>query len=381
MDKKFIKWNVIVQSLLRKSTKEENQQVEKWLHEDVRNQEYYKKAKYYFDTYYTGEEEVHKIDVEKAWNDFLAHTKATPRSYQWKRYLRYAAVALMLLGIGTATWLLTDKSENQPKVAENQTITPGTVKALLVFHSGSQVSLTDSTVFEEVVEQHAEAEKNGKNTPIEYNTIIVPRGGEYSLTLADGTRIKMNSASKLIFPNKFTGKERRVRLEGEALFDVAKDKSHPFIVETEKGDIQVFGTLFNVNAYPDEDVIQTTLVKGRIAFKGNNMPQQVELKPGEQAIYNTKSGESQVIKVKPEIYIGWAEGKWYIEGERLEDIMKQLARWYDVEIFYKNPEAKELVFTGDLEKYNDCDVALNIISMTTNITFEIKDRVIIVQMK
>ena len=150
-------------------------------------------------------------------------------------------------------------------------------------------------------------------------------------------------------------------------------------METAKGNVQVLGTLFNVNVYPDEDVMQATLVEGQIAFKGNAMSRSVELDPGEQVVYNIKNGESHVAKVNTKVYVGWAEGKWFIEGERLEDIMKQLSRWY--EVFYKNPEAKELVFTGDLEKYNDCEVVLNIISMTTNVMFTVKDRVITVQMR
>lgn len=381
MGKKFINWNVIVRCLLGKSTDSEDELVDEWVHDDIQNQEYYKKAKYYFDTYYSGEQDIHEVDMEKAWSIFLAHTKKSPK-YSWRSFLQYAAVVIMFLGIGITSLLLVDKSEKKSlAVAENQVITPGTVKALLVFHSGNQVSLTDSTVFEKVVEEYSKAEDADKEAKMEYNTVIVPRGGEYSLALSDGTRIKMNSDSKLIFPNKFIGKERRVRLEGEALFDVAKDKKCPFVVETAKGDVQVLGTLFNVNVYPDEDVMQATLVEGQIAFKGDAMSRMVELVPGEQVIYNIKSGESHVAKVNTKVYVGWAEGKWFIEGERLEDIMKQLSRWYDVEVFYKNPEAKELVFTGDLEKYNDCEVVLDIISMTTNVMFTIKDRVIIVQMK
>ena len=381
MDKKFINWSVIVQRLLGKSTGAEDELVDEWLRDDIQNQEYYKKAKYYFDTYYSGEQEIHEVDMEKAWSVFLTHTKES-QQYSWKRFLQYAAVVIMLLGVGIASLLLMNKAEKKTvAVVENQTITPGTVKALLVFHSGSQVSLTDSTVFEKVVEEYSRTENTDEETEMEYNTVIVPRGGEYNLALSDGTRIKMNSDSKLIFPNKFVGRERRVRLEGEALFDVTKDKKHPFVVETAKGNVQVLGTLFNVNVYPDEDVMQTTLVEGQIAFKGNAMSRSVELVPGEQVVYNIKSGESRVAKVNTKVYIGWAEGKWFIEGERLEDIMKQLSRWYDVEDFYKNPEAKELVFTGDLEKYNDCEVALDIISMTTNVMFTVKDRVIIVQMR
>lgn len=379
MDKKFINWRVIMQSLLGKSTSVEDEQVDKWLHEDTRNQDYYQKAKYYFDNYYSVEEEIHQVDTKKAWNDFLVYTKRS-RNSKWRRYLQYAAGVVMLVGVGVALLLLVGKSEKSVMIVQNQVITPGKVKALLVFQSGSQVSLTDSTAFEQVVGQYT-MEDTDEETKMEYNTIIVPRGGEYSLALADGTRIKMNSDSKLIFPHKFSGKERRVRLEGEALFDVEKDSEHPFIVETAKGDVHVLGTLFNINVYPDEDVAQTTLVEGRVVFKGKGMLQNVELFPREQVTYNMKSGESHVEEVNTKVYVGWAEGKWLIEGKRLEDIMKQLSRWYDVEVFYKNPEAKELVFTGDLEKYDDCEVVLNIISMTTNVTFTIRDRAIIVQMK
>ena len=379
MDKKFINWRVIMQSLLGKSTSVEDEQVDEWLHEDTRNQDYYQKAKYYFDNYYSGEEEIHQVDTKEAWNDFLVYTKRS-RNSKWKRYLQYAAGVAMLVGVGVALLLLVGKSEKSAMIVQNQVITPGKVKALLVFQSGSQVSLTDSTAFEQVVGQYT-MEDTDEETKMEYNTIIVPRGGEYSLALADGTRIKMNSDSKLIFPHKFNGKERRVRLEGEALFDVEKDSEHPFIVETAKGDVHVLGTLFNINVYPDEDIVQTTLVEGRVVFKGKGMLQNVELFPGEQVTYNMKSGESHVEEVNTKVYVGWAEGKWLIEGKRLEDIMKQLSRWYDVEVFYKNPEAKELVFTGDLEKYDDCEVVLNIISMTTNVMFTIRDRAIIVQMK
>ena len=368
-----------MQSLLGKSTSVEDEQVDEWLHEDTRNQDYYQKAKYYFDNYYSGEEEIHQVDTKEAWNDFLVYTKRS-RNSKWKRYLQYAAGVAMLVGVGVALLLLVGKSEKSAMIVQNQVITPGKVKALLVFQSGSQVSLTDSTAFEQVVGQYT-MEDTDEETKMEYNTIIVPRGGEYSLALADGTRIKMNSDSKLIFPHKFNGKERRVRLEGEALFDVEKDSEHPFIVETAKGDVHVLGTLFNINVYPDEDIVQTTLVEGRVVFKGKGMLQNVELFPGEQVTYNMKSGESHVEEVNTKVYVGWAEGKWLIEGKRLEDIMKQLSRWYDVEVFYKNPEAKELVFTGDLEKYDDCEVVLNIISMTTNVMFTIRDRAIIVQMK
>lgn len=381
MDKVHINWRIIVRYMLGKSTMEEDVLVDEWLQEDIRHQEYYKKAQYYFDTYYAGEEEVHDVDMEGAWNEFLVYTGKISRNRLWRQYLKYVAVVTILLGVTGAFWMLLKNRETHPVIAEYQRIKPGSVKAMLVLNSGNQVVLTDSTIVEQILEKYADDAEVDAKAKVEYNTIIVPRGGEYSLTLVDGTRIKMNADSKLSFPNKFTGKERRVRLEGEALFDVTKDDNIPFVVETTRGSIKVLGTLFNVNVYPDEDMMYATLVEGQIAFKGNEMLQEIKLVPGEQVTYNVRNGESKVLQINPEVYIGWAEGKWLIEGAKLEDMMKQLARWYDVEVFYKNPEAKELVFTGDLEKYNDCEVVLDIISMTTNVVFEIKDKVIIVQVK
>ena len=103
--------------------------------------------------------------------------------------------------------------------------------------------------------------------------------------------------------------------------------------------------------------------------------------PGEQIVYDIETRAADVKKVDTRIYTAWSEGKWIIEGQRLEDIMKQLSRWYDVEILYQNPVAKDLIFTGDLEKYRDCEVVLNIIAMTTNVVFEMKDKVITIKMK
>ena len=381
-DKMHINWDMIVRKILEESSVEEDMLVENWLEEDEENREYYRKAKHYFDVYYTGEE-TRNVDTESAWGEFVTYVDKSSSRFLWRKLAGYAAAIVILVGMGVTYWLSRTPNKEQVTVAKSLPVEPGMMKAVLVFNSGERVVLTDTSVLEQVVEEYGS--KNNMNASgeedVEFNTVFVPRGGEYSLALADGTRIKINSDSKLTFPHRFMGEERRVRLEGEALFDVVKDKEHPFIVETAKGNVQVLGTLFDINVYPEEDVVQTTLVEGRVVFKGRGMSQHVELSPGEQVTYNMKSGESHVEKVNTKVYVGWAEGKWFIEGERLEDITKQLSRWYDVEFFYKNPEAKELVFTGDLEKYDDCEVALDIISMTTNVMFTIRDRAIIVQMK
>jgi len=154
---------------------------------------------------------------------------------------------------------------------------------VLVFNSGQQVKLTDSIAFGQAIEKF---KPSGQvDEAVEYNKIIVPRGGEYNLVLADGTSVMINSDSKLNVPDRFEGKERRVRLEGEALFHVARDVEHPFIVETVGGDVTVLGTVFNVNAYSDEDYVQTTLVEGSVAFQGKGMADAKTISPGPRREY------------------------------------------------------------------------------------------------
>ena len=377
-DRRHINWDMIVRHLMDVATDEEREEVERWLAEDEGNREYYRKAKRYFETYYTGEE-TRVVDSKGAWDEFVVYADKSRKTHIWRMIVKYAAILLFPLCVGLGYWFLGNDTPQTTFVSGGISIEPGTTKAVVVFNSGQRVKLTDSIAFEQAIEKF---KPNGQvDKAIEYNKIIVPRGGEYNLVLADGTSVMINSDSKLSVPDRFEGKERRVRLEGEALFHVAQDVEHPFIVETDGGDVTVLGTVFNVNAYSGEDYVQTTLVEGRVAFQGKGMTEARTIAPGEQITYDVQTNSVNVEKVDTRIYTAWTEGKWIIEGERLDEIMKQLARWYDVTVFYQNAEAKDLVFTGDLEKYSNCNVILDIISMTTNVEFELKDRVIIVKMK
>ena len=381
-DRMHINWDIIVRRILDQADETERELVERWLTEDEMNREYYRKAKRYFDRYYTGEES-REVDVEDAWSEFVVYADKSPRKYLWRRVMRCAAVLLLPLCLGLGYWFWGNDSLDTAVIPGGIQIEPGTTKAILVFNSGRQVELTDSSTFEQAMgrfkSEEGKVEKSLK--PVEYNKIIVPRGGEYNLVLADGTSVVINADSKLSIPDRFEGKERRVRLEGEALFHVVKDAEHPFVVEMEGGNVTVLGTMFNVSAYSEEVCIQTTLVEGSVAFRGKGMKEARVIVPGEQVTYDVQTNSVDVEKVDTGIYTAWAEGKWIIEGKRLEDIMKQLVRWYDVSVFYQNPEVKDLVFTGDLEKYSSCNVILDIISMTTNVEFELKDKMIIVKMK
>lgn len=220
------------------ATSEEKEEVERWLAEDEGNREYYRKAKRYFETYYTGEE-TRVVDSKGAWDEFVVYADKSRKTHIWRMIVKYAAILLFPLCVGLGYWLLGNDTPQTTFVSGGISIEPGTTKAVLVFNSGQQVKLTDSIAFEQAIEKF---KPSGQvEQAIEYNKIIVPRGGEYNLVLADGTSVMINSDSKLSVPDRFEGKERRVRLEGEALFHVAQDVEHPFIVETDGGDVTVLG--------------------------------------------------------------------------------------------------------------------------------------------
>lgn len=377
-DRKYINWELIVRHLTDVATDEEREEVEGWLTEDEGNREYYRKAKRYFEIYYTGKE-TRVVDCKGAWKEFVVYADKYRGICIWRAIAKYAAILLFPLCVGLVYWFSGNDEARTTFVPKSIAIEPEMVKAVLVFNSGLQVKLTDSIAFEQAIKKFKPDVQVDK--AIEYNKIIVPKGGEYNLVLADGTSVIINSDSKLSVPDRFEGKERRVYLEGEALFHVARDEEHPFIVETNGGDVAVLGTVFNVNAYSDEDYVQTTLVEGSVAFQGKGMTDARTISPGEQITYDVQANSINVERVNTSIFTAWTEKKWIIEGKRLDEIMKQLTRWYDITVFYQNPEAKELIFTGDLEKYDECNVVLDIISMTTNVEFELKEGVIVVKMK
>lgn len=308
-----------------------------------------------------------------------------------KVVLKVAAVVLPLC-VGLFIWWQMQESrwsvELPVKVAT--TIVPGAPKAYLILEGGEQV------VLDTVVEDKQIADENGVmirknerslvyeydtavNERIQknvYNKLVVPRGGEYHLVLADGSEVWLNADSKLTYPVAFMEKERKVVLEGEAYFKVRRDTSKPFIVEGGNQHVRVLGTAFNVYAYPEEPLVYTTLVNGSVAVKAGN--DSCRLVPGEQAIMNAGNKQIEIRKVNVEEFVGWKKNMFVFEEQNLEQIMAKLARWYDVQVFFRNTEAKEIMFKGNLPRYADFYSILSIIEKSSNVKFEIKEKVVTV---
>ena len=266
-------------------------------------------------------------------------------------------------------------------IVKQENIFPAEMKAILVRADGEQVVLgKEYRNWEEIGNVLIAADSTGleynrlKQTnadTVVFNQLIVPRGGLYLLVLADGTRVWMNSDSHLKYPVMFAGGKREVILSGEAYFDVVKDKSAPFIVRTESGNIEVLGTEFNIKCYSDETALVTTLVNGKVKF--------VILKPEEQLVFEKENRQSIVRKVNVNHYISWKDNRLSFQGETLDMIMKTLSRWYNVEVVFEDSTLKALEFSGNLDRFTDIQEFLSLFELGVNVKFEVKNRTVYIR--
>lgn len=323
-------------------------------------------------------------ELNGMWKEF---EKRIPSEHlRWMRIFRYAA--LFLLPLCVAAWLYSREEQAVPEnvVSVTEKITPGRVKAQLILADGKALDITKGTEMdireEEGVRistsgsvlQYEKAADTMPEAVVRYNTLIVPPGGEFSLQLSDGTNVWLNAGSKLRYPVVFTGNLRKVEMEGEVYYDVKHDVDKPFVVRVNGLDVRVLGTSFNISNYNDQVV--TTLVSGRVGLSiGQN---NVKLLPGEQAILEAGCTNFQIRKVNAGNYALWKEGVFWFEDADLKTILDNLARWYDVDVLYMNPEVKEFRFSVEMKRYEDIDTVLRKIGYTRKVKFGIKGRTITV---
>lgn len=296
-------------------------------------------------------------------------------------YISTIAASVLLL-LGGVWFLVHDESSPKKVVVVQSTIEPGATKAELILAGGQRVWLGENNVDSVFEESGVQIYSTGKclnytggdnSDEIQYNILRVPRGGEYTVTLQDGTVIYLNSASELRYPVQFVGDERRVFLMGEGYFQVAKNKDCPFIVDVNGAEIEVLGTSFNVCAYEEEGKTETTLVEGTVCFatKGKH----VILEPGEQGILNTAGN---LIKQKVDVYpyIAWKEGQFVFRKRTLEEVMRVVARWYDVQVVFESNELKGISFSGNIKRYDDFGQVVRMLEMTGGLEFKIEGKTI-----
>ena len=303
----------------------------------------------------------------------------------------YAAAIFVLCVVGIGIWMNEREEVGVTEIAQT-TIEPGKAKALLVLGDGREIELSNQNV-NKVLEESGIVVVNDSSR-IEYNRnagggdkevmnkIIVPTGGEYNLILSDGTWVYLNAESVITYPQKFVGEKREVTLEGEAYFQVTASKEHPFIVKTKDMDVLVTGTEFNVKAYPDESNVQTTLLRGKVAvFAGIDKKEKIEIKPNQQAEWSRENVKLQVREVDPDLFVAWKNGHFIFRQDRLENIMKTLARWYDMEVVYLDESIKNMAFAGKLDRSEDITPILNVLRATDKLTVEVNGKRIVLGVK
>jgi ferric-dicitrate binding protein FerR (iron transport regulator) len=314
--------DTIIQKYLQgKTSEEENHQLHQWIQQSSENKKRLFAEKDIWDTYgFHSNQKKYEVTPELKILKNRIEIQNPDRSIQLINVLKIAAILLITFGLG---W------------------------------SSQYISLSN------------------KQQPVEVSTqdITVPKGQVNQIFLADGTRIWINSGSRLTLPSVFAPNERVIKLNGEAFFEVAKDKKRPFIVKVNGQQIKVFGTSFNVRAYDNSTKIETTLETGQIQLQVGNETKMMN--PGEQSLFNKTEKQLVINKVDPVTFSSWKDGRYEFQNEDLMEVFKVVERWYDVEITYDENTFKEMHFSGVIKRNKDAKHFLDLLNLTIPISYEI----------
>jgi ferric-dicitrate binding protein FerR (iron transport regulator) len=306
-----------------------------------------------------------------------------------RRWLAAASVIFVVVFAAKYFWDAERSTKPERSVARvtkpRNDLPPGSNKARLLLGDGSVIDLAEAK--NGTIKHEAGARIDKKDGQVIYdvsrgeeasemNTIQTPRGGQYQVILADGTKVWLNSASSLSYPTTFTGKDRQVQLKGEAYFEVAEDKNKPFKVSVADVQVEVLGTHFDVMAYEDENAIKTTLLAGAVRVTKNGMDSRV-LAAGQEASMDRSSGSLSVNEVDGEEAVAWKNGFFEFEGVSIETVMRQLARWYDVDVDYEGKTDKH--FRGMISRSSNVSEVFRMLELTGAVHFNTEGKKIIVK--
>lgn len=375
----------LVRYLLGVANRKECEKVTHWLTKDPNNQKLLEDLRS-LENREKRKDFIQSIDTEKNWKVFSKRIK--PKNTLLPLSFKYVAIVIPFL-IFLGYWLLTDRGNSQRFFVEKVEIAPGIKEAQLQLESGELVELSgvdilmtnkDSTIqisnknrtlnYKEInKDKNLRVDKN--QNKVFYHELRVSKGQEYHLILSDGTEVWLNSDSHLKYPITFSTEKREVILSGEAYFSVKENKGAPFIVKTERMDIKVLGTEFNVSAYTIDQKQHATLVEGKIVATLNNTERtSFEILPNQQLTYDSESSKYSVKLVEAEDYGCWREGLFVFDEEDLEEITNKLSRWYNISFFFQNKSARKQKFTGKLPRFENCEVVLEMIEKTANVKFK-----------
>ncbi|HEX9825517.1 MAG TPA: FecR family protein [Flavobacteriaceae bacterium] len=390
---------IIVNYLTNQASASELDELANWLNSKTNEQLF----KTYIKTNHLIDYNMLQFDADhtkKQLLDMIHKEKKVLKMRSFNKRSKYAAAAILIIALAS-TYFLRDtifnsNSETITPIIVNNQIEPGIDKATLTLEDGTQVTLEKGTAYqtqnatsngEEIVykdgRRKTEDGRRENRDELVYNTLTIPRGGQFQMTLSDGTKVWLNSETQLKYPVSFTdGESRRVELVyGEAYFEVSpstENRGSDFKVHHDQQEVQVLGTAFNIKAYKDETHIYTTLAEGNVAVNFNGKTQL--LSPGEQSVLDGNTNNITINKVNVNIETAWKEGIFnFIQGKSLKEIMAVLSRWYDFDVVFENESLESVRFKGILGKNQNVEEILSAIKSTSINNYEINNKTIILK--
>lgn len=331
------------------------------------------------------------------------HPAEDYRQNQFFYYLKSVSIAAsVLIAVSIGIYFYSNRevveAEQFVEIDIKNDILPGFNKAILTLADGSKISLDDAEngllasqgniAITKTENGQIVYEKNATNrtkfitSGYVVNTIQTPKGGKYQVRLPDGSKVWLNSASTLRYPTVFAGHERKVHLKGEAYFEIAPNKKKPFRVESDNQVVEVLGTHFNINSYDDEDYVKTTLLEGSVKVilnsKANSVTNTRLLKPGEQSLTNSSRSGIRIENADTEKAIAWKNGYFKFKNTPIREIMREIERWYDVELIYEGKIPTD-EFTGFISNDVKISAVLKIMEESGGVKFSVKGKKLKVQ--
>jgi transmembrane sensor len=327
--------------------------------------------------------------LQEIWDTLPVHEEERPVRRLWPRI---AAAASILLILSAGGYFLLHKTPAVQQVAQNHVpdIAPGSNKAILTLANGHQIILTGAKNGQLSVQGNTTINKTADGQVVynsgqaassetAYNTMSTPRGGQYHLTLADGTNVWLNASSSITYPVAFNGKERKVSITGEAFFEVKHNAAQPFRVSVKGQTIEDLGTEFNINAYNDEPVVKTTLLQGSVRL--TNGKAVAMMKPGQDAVTRLGNDHITIGEADTEQAVAWKNGSFIFNNEDLASIMRKVSRWYDVDIEYTAGANSAENYIGSMTRYTNVSQVLKVLEETGHVRFKIDGKKIVVAKK
>lgn len=372
---------IILAVLSEEASADEMEVFNTWYHHSDTNKAEYHELKQLYNRSLGIQKKTIAFDSKKGWSSLQHKTNQRGTIHNKMGWMRIAAAIILVVSVGGYVYRKSNVSDTVQLALMNRNVEK-LVEPTLILSTGEQFSLTDSSIKEEfsdlVVEelnekkltykkvqaqdQDQKAEKSTSKT----NRLIIPVGKTYELNLTDGTRIKLNSRSELIYPDQFSEHSREVTLIGEAFFDVAKNTSKPFIVKANGIDVKVLGTSFNVSCYDKQSTIETTLVEGKVAIVMPNRKEEI-ITPSQQFIFDKTSQTTSTTTVDTHIYTSWINNKLIFKNERIDLILRKLQNWHNFDFEYAHEGIMENRFSMEIDKETDLNKIIDLINFTSDL--------------